>query len=53
MQHLKSITAEVLAEMMATDPAMKKIGTAFYDYLEMVQSNTLISEKAYLDSRKD
>lgn len=52
LQHLKSITAEVLAEMMEADPAMNKIGKAFYEYLAKMEPNTRISEKAYLDTRK-
>ena len=52
LQHLKSITADIVAEMMATDPAAKKIGDAFYEYLEKVESNSRISEHAYLNTRK-
>jgi len=52
LQHLKSITAEILAEMMEADPAMNKIGKAFYEYLAKMEPNTRISEKAYLDTRK-
>ena len=52
LQHLKAITAEVLAEMMETDPAMNRIGKAFYEYLEKMEPNSRISEQAYLDTRK-
>jgi TRAP-type mannitol/chloroaromatic compound transport system substrate-binding protein len=52
LQHLKAITAEVLAEMMESDPAMNKIGKAFYEYLEKMEPNSRISEQAYLDTRK-
>jgi len=48
---LRSITADIVAEMMATDPAANKIGKAFYEYLEKVEANSRISEKAYLDTR--
>ena len=51
-QHLKSITADVVAELMASDPAAEKIGTAFYEYLEKMEANTNVSERAYLDTRK-
>jgi len=51
LQHMKSITADIVAEMMATDPAANKIGKAFYEYLEKVEANSRISEKAYLDTR--
>jgi TRAP-type mannitol/chloroaromatic compound transport system substrate-binding protein len=52
LQHLKSITADIVAELMATDPASDKIGKAFYKYLEMVEANTNISERAYLNTRE-
>lgn len=51
LQHLKAITADIVAEMMATDPAANKIGKAFYEYLEKVEANSQISEKAFLDTR--
>jgi len=50
-QALKAITADVVAEMMANDPAADKIGKAFYAYLDKVESNTDISENAYLNTR--
>jgi len=52
MQHLKLITADIVAELMAKDPASEKIGRAFYEYLEMVEANTNISERAYLNTRQ-
>ncbi len=52
LQHLKSITADIVTELMATDPASEKIGKAFYEYLEKVEANTNISERAYLNSRE-
>ena len=52
LQHLKLITAEVVAELMASDPASEKIGKAFYEYLEKAEANTRISEAAYLSTRK-
>ncbi len=52
LQHLKSITADIVAELMAKDPASEKIGKAFYKYLEMVEPNSNISERAYLNSRE-
>jgi TRAP-type mannitol/chloroaromatic compound transport system substrate-binding protein len=51
LQHLKSITRDVVEEMMATDPAADKIGKAFYEYLEKVEANSRISEAAYLRTR--
>ena len=52
LQHLKSITADIVAELMATDPASDKIGKAFYQYLDMVEANSNISERAYLNTRQ-
>jgi len=52
LQHLKSITSDIVAELMATDPAAEKIGKAFYEYLEKVEANSNISERAYLNSRQ-
>ena len=51
LQHLKMITAEIVAELMASDPPSEKIGKAFYAYLEKMEANTRISEKAYLGTR--
>lgn len=36
---------------MATDPAARKIGTAFYQYLDKAEADTRISEHAYLKTR--
>ena len=52
MRHLKEITKEVVAEMMANDPAAKKIGEAYYAYLEKAEVNSRISEHAYLRTRE-
>ena len=52
LQHLKKIAREIVDEMAASDPAVAKISKPYYEYLEMMQPNTRISEKAYLDSRK-
>lgn len=49
---LKSITADVVAELMAKDPASAKIGTAYFEYLEKVAANSRISEYAYLATRE-
>ena len=51
LQHLKKITMEVVTELMESDPASNKIGSAFYDYLEKVQANSNITEKIILDTR--
>ena len=48
---LKSITEEVIAELMANDPASAKIGKAYFEYLEKVAANSRISEGAYLTAR--
>jgi TRAP-type mannitol/chloroaromatic compound transport system substrate-binding protein len=52
LQHMKSLTKEIVEELMATDAAMKKIGTAYYEFLEKAEANTRISELAYLHTRK-
>jgi len=52
LQHLKAITAEVVAEIMAKDPASNKIGKAFYEYLAKAEANTNISERAFLNTRE-
>ena len=52
MKHLKAITGEVVAELMATDPASKKIGEAYYAYLEKVEVNSRVTEYAYLRTRE-
>lgn len=51
LRHLKDIARDVVAELMANDPASDKIGKAFYAYLDMVEANTRISEHAYLETR--
>ena len=48
---LRSISDEVIAELMADDPASAKIGKAFYEYMEKAAANSRISEKAYLTAR--
>jgi TRAP-type mannitol/chloroaromatic compound transport system substrate-binding protein len=50
---LRSITKEVVDELMANDPAAEKIGKAYFDYLAMVTENSRISDHAYLDTRRD
>ncbi len=52
MQLLKDITREVVAEMMASDPAAAKIGKAYYEYLDKAEANSRVTEQAYLDTRK-
>jgi TRAP-type mannitol/chloroaromatic compound transport system substrate-binding protein len=52
LQHLKVLTAEIVSELMATDPASNKIGQAFYEYLEKAEANTRISEASYLRTRQ-
>jgi len=51
MRLLKSITEEVVAELMATDEASAKIGKAYFEFLEKAAANSRISEKAYLSAR--
>jgi len=48
---LKVITHEVMAELMAKDPASAKIGKAYFEYLERVERLTAISDAAYFRTR--
>ncbi len=48
---LRSITREVVDELMASDPAARKIGEAYFKYLAKVSALSAISEQAYFDSR--
>ena len=53
LQHLKEISLDVVADMMANDPDAARIGKAYYDYLEKVEINSRISEQAYLKTREN
>jgi TRAP-type mannitol/chloroaromatic compound transport system substrate-binding protein len=48
---LRSIAKEVVAELMANDPASAKVGKAYFDFLDKVAANSRLSEKAYLNAR--
>ncbi len=48
---LKSITEEVVTELMDSDPASAKIGKAYFEYLEKTAAYSDISERAYLTAR--
>jgi len=48
---LRSISKEVVSELMASDPAAAKIGESYFSYLEDVSANSDISERAYLNTR--
>jgi len=48
---MRSITQEVVDELMAADPAARKIGDAYFRYLADVSANSSISDKAYFDTR--
>ena len=48
---LRSLAREVVDELMANDPKAKKIGDAYFDYLEKGAENSRLSEKAYLNAR--
>jgi TRAP-type mannitol/chloroaromatic compound transport system substrate-binding protein len=52
MAVLRSLSKEVIAELMATDPAAGKIGAAYFEYLEKAAENSRISEAAYLQIRE-
>ncbi|MGB5256768.1 MAG: TRAP transporter substrate-binding protein [Woeseiaceae bacterium] len=48
---LRSHTQDIVGELMAEDPAARKIGKAYFDYLAIVERNTRVSEQAYLETR--
>jgi TRAP-type mannitol/chloroaromatic compound transport system substrate-binding protein len=48
---LKSITAEIVAEWVAKDPAAKKIADSYYDFLEKSTYAQRVTEQAYLETR--
>ncbi len=48
---LKSITGEIVSELMESDPASAKIGKAYFEFLEKAAANSRLSEKAYLSAR--
>jgi TRAP-type mannitol/chloroaromatic compound transport system substrate-binding protein len=52
LQHLKTIARELVDEMAAQDPAVAKVSVPYYEYLSKMEANTLISEQAYLDTRR-
>ncbi len=49
---LRSITQDVVNELMAADPAAAKIGKAYFEYLDIVSANSRIAEQAFLDTRE-
>jgi TRAP-type mannitol/chloroaromatic compound transport system substrate-binding protein len=51
LELLQSIMQDVVAELMAADPASAKIGKAYFDYLELAAENSRVSERAYLNMR--
>ena len=48
---LRSITKEVVAELMSVDPASAKIGKAYFEFLEKASANSRLSELAFLRAR--
>ena len=48
---LRTKTREVIEELMANDPAAKKIGDSYFSYLDDVSANSDISDRAYLNTR--
>jgi TRAP-type mannitol/chloroaromatic compound transport system substrate-binding protein len=49
---LRSITREVVDELMAADPAAARIGKAYFAYLDIVAAQGRLSEQAYLNTRE-
>ena len=52
LQLLKSLTQEVVADMVAADPAAAKISKAYYEYLARAEANSRVTEYAFLRTRK-
>jgi len=50
---LRSITQNVVEDLMAADPAAARIGKAYFEYLDLVAVNSRISEQAYFNTRQD
>ena len=48
---LRSITKEVVDELMATDDAAARIGSAYFEYLGKVSASSGVAERAYLNTR--
>ena len=52
MQHLKSITDEVIADLVASDPAAAKIHASYSEFLRKSVDNQRITEQAFLETRQ-
>ncbi|HNP64084.1 MAG TPA: TRAP transporter substrate-binding protein [Woeseiaceae bacterium] len=52
LQHLNVITRKLIDELAAKDPAVAKVSVPYYEYLTKMETNTRISEYAYLDTRR-
>lgn len=51
IDYLKSITDEIIAELVANDPAAAKIHASYQAYLEKSADNQRVSEQAFLATR--
>jgi TRAP-type mannitol/chloroaromatic compound transport system substrate-binding protein len=52
LQYLKSITAEVVGEMVASDPAAARIHASFSEFLSKSAEYQRITEQAFLETRQ-
>ena len=52
LQYLKAITQEIVAEMVARDPAIAKIHASWSSFIEKSIPNQRITEQAFLATRK-
>lgn len=52
LQYLKTITAEVVGEMVASDPAAAKIHASFSEFLSKSAEYQRITEQAFLETRQ-
>ncbi len=53
LAYLRGIAKEIVDELMASDPAAQKIGTAYFEFLDKASENSRITELAYLRARND
>ena len=51
LEHLKTITNEVVAEMVENDPAVARIYESFNAFREKSELNQRITEQAFLETR--
>ena len=48
---LRSISREVVEELMASDPASARVGKTYFDFLDKAAATSRLAEKAFLNAR--